>query len=403
MGRPFGEARSRTALLTIAGALATMAMPAFAQQQSSEPAMISSSMSGSYWMYLPPEIKQALRDPQQRKQLLAAERARIQAKEPDLARVVRLQAPLATALLTLLAEQRLAEMDRSVAPNERDNSIQANAVVQVRRNQDILTLLGEENFERYLDYKESYLERGQVKQFLDALAPAERLSFEQRERLVAVLVDERNKTKARDWIQLDPFNPPGAGKALDDVVEFENLLRRLETAQAALLQRLPTVLTGRQLAAFAKPEDEAQASLRQELAVMRRQAGQTPEVTLGIPAVPQAGPMQLQLSVQINGTPSAPLPLSLRLEHGATVTFDAPAGMLGEAIAFFFNGELMIARFRFYDRTATGRHLAAELPVSPYGLERPAIMRLGRSSATFGYGRRGEPYAISVQYSAVRL
>ena len=395
-------------LLPLCSVLVLYALVSQAQVEVSEPTLSIGTMGGSGWRILSPEMKRQLRDPDQRKALRAAERARIETGQPSLARVLRLTPPRAEELLQLLTDQAMTELDRSLDPDPERNSTEANIRVQRDNLQAVRRLLGEAGFQEYRDFLDASTQRLQVLAFTKQLAAADALSFEQQEQLVQVLIAERDQERERDWLSVEAIELPQSAARLEQanmprlqVLALEAQLRHTERFDSAVLARLPALLNARQLAAFAELQSQQIAALRSQALQARDQAGigTTPVQYPPVPP-PLTGPMRLNVQFEINGerTPR----LALEVAHGKPVSFDAPGGLVGEAIGFFFEGEYMVAHFRFFERTPTGRRLTFEFPGWMFtGCEQATVMKWGSSSSMTSSGLT--PFTASVNYSAVRL
>jgi hypothetical protein len=405
---PTSRRLTRLIALCAALILSDPASPTHAQVATSEPKLGIGGISGSGWMILSPQTQRQLRDPEQRKLLRQEERGRIQGANPDVVRVLALPPALGEELIDLLTDQKMTELDRSISPDPERNSTQAN-IQQERGNlQGVRRLLGEAVFQDYLDFQDSLAQRQQVRNLAKQLIASDALSFEQQEGLVQVLIEERDRQRERNWLGLESVELPQSTARGDQsdmrqasVIALEAQIRQAQRLDSAILVRLPALLHARQIEAFAALQAQPLATLRTQVQQAREQAG-IGTLQVQYPPAPPAlvGPMRLNVQLEINGQRAAPL--ALEVEHGKPVSFDAPGGLAGEAIGFFFEGEYMVVRFRFFERTPKGRRLVFEYPGWGYsGREQASVMKWGSSSSMASFGAL--PLTASINYNAERL
>jgi hypothetical protein len=344
-------------------------------------------------------MRRRLADPLQREQVRQDERLQVQARHPDMAAVLGIDAPLADRLLDLLTDQQLQHLDLFYS------EIPPRAYMEVRNKQQIRELLGEALFERYLDYGTTLAERWQVAYFCTRLDPADALAEAQKERLLALLHTHRERLRGAPEIPSTPVVP-----ALEDYMRRrnielnENAFRRMREDGLHLLQQLPDLLTPAQLEIYARMEEEKIARQREYVRQMRRAAGMSAEFDETRPAVRHStrtlaeGQVKVEISMTINNSPAHIT--EFRLGNGKTTPgWRAPEGLWVEARPSVFRDGWRQVHFQFYEevgerRRPLGGGFRTGFPAR--GQDRPGAGGTNLSGVN-------KSYAISVQVKLTLL
>jgi hypothetical protein len=297
----------------------------------------------------PEEMRRRLADPLTRAQVRKDERVQVQARHPDMALVLGIEAPLEARLLDLLTDQQLQHLDLYYS------EIPPRADMEVRNKQQIRELLGEALFERYLDYGATLAERWHVAHFCARLDPPDALTGPQKERLLALLHTHRERLRGGPAIPNTPVVP-----ALEDYMRRrnielnENAFRRMREDGLHLLQQLPDLLAPRQLEAYARMEEEKIARQREYVRQMRREAGLPAEFDETRPAVRHSTPtlaegqVKVEISMTINNSPAQVT--EFRVANGKTTPgWRAPEGLWVEARPSVFSDGWRQVHFQFYE------------------------------------------------------
>jgi hypothetical protein len=234
-----------------------------------------------------------LQDPKQRAELRKEQRQRIQLEYGDIAEVISLDPRMESDLMELLTDQEMARLDLfygngsdAVSTRRRGGIPESYTAAQSRDQQQIRVLLGEERFAGYLEYTDTRTERHQVNDFNARLAPGEKLTADQKTRLMAVLRDHQGKMSRQGMRSTSPLPPPAlparaedreAQRRRDVIAMHEHSFREMQQDSRALLARLPEVLTSQQLDAYTRLEAAAIAARRSFVQYARVSAGMSPE------------------------------------------------------------------------------------------------------------------------------
>ena len=347
----------------------------------------------------PREMRRRLADPLEREQVRKEERVQVQARHPDIAAVLGIEAPLETRLIDLLTDQQLQHLDRFYS------DLPPRVEVELRNKEQLRELLGEEVFERYLDYCTTLGERWQVAYFCARLSTADALTSVQKDQLLALLPD-RDRIGAGQAAPSPPIFVPAleAYMRKRNIESSENAFRQMREDSQRLLQRLPHILTPRQLETYARMEEEKIARQREHVRQMRIEAGMSAEFDETGPAVRQSRPtlvegqVRVEISLTVNG--SETLLTQFQVANGKMAPgWRAPEGLWVEATPFVYTDGWMQAALQFYEeRGERRRPLGGRLTIG--GLTRH-WERQGRGGARIGGATRTYNIWIQVRPSLI--
>ena len=274
-----------------------------------------------------------------------------------------------------------------------------------RERSELKQLLGEERFWRYLSYVDSISERRRVAQ-IDTLLPDNRLSSEQRERLVQLLVQLRqDDLEAQGRVIL--LSPGGGGQEQERTRQLltlrtsEQSLQSVETLSKRALQGSASILNAAQQTVFTQLEEARIAVQRSDLRRLRAQAGQRPDTPF--PSVSRAemqmakGPLRWSLELAVNR--DDPQQLEFSGANGRPVTFAVGDDLVAEAVPMLYQGGWLQVKLALYERDRSGRHLLGDL-VATGNLPAKAQNSDSPTFATVMAGSKG--YAVAVSVAARR-
>jgi hypothetical protein len=326
------------------------------------------------------ELRRRLADPQQRERIRAERIEQARAERPDLARLLRLDARTTEKLLGVLADQRIAGEVRpwpalpSFDPRGGQNPMLVPAQEYTQRMREIGAVVDGNALDALVAYEQSSRERQEVERLNTALPSDGKLSFEQKDALVAVLraAEQRKQEQAPLEVpmrlashtsMLALFNlPPEQLQRrvrLDNIMENEAGALRMEAYHRELRARVVPLLRPQQLEAFAAQLQEKVNQLRTWTQARRRELGIAPDAPLG--ELPASSPppaltdnLQLELQLDINDTK---LEKTLTSVRGAPVSFEAPEGLSIQARPFLVDKDRLIVELKFYEPSSGERRM----------------------------------------------
>lgn len=417
--------------LLVAGAVLASASSVLAQTPAAPPSnqfpFATVNAGGSNRML------QRFEDPEQRKELRALRRKGTAAQQVLMEQVVPLDAATRERFIDLVTDLEMERDERHLrgmrparaastfgSPEEMDQALErerfANDSETVRMAQEqtrylapLRNLLGEERFQLYVDYRASVFQRMQAARLDSQLSAGDKLSVEQRERLITLLADEYRRRLDRQQQQqqrasAERFYYPQPNVQLPDMstqvlLSAEQTFVEAQQANESLLARLPGVLSERQINVFVATEantnDEA-ARVRS----MRKRAGRDPQVAFTLPDasvqvqhVPVTEQLQLQLHIKVDDAPPVDTTVDVADDGSATVEL---GGVIIEVRAALFENDWQEVATRFYERTGRGRRELTSLRIPPGQFAGPKPLQLNAVLA----GSRG--YAVVANLSVRR-
>lgn len=370
------------------------------------------------------QMRERLRDPQQRALLRAEHRVQILDSHRDVKQVLGLDAATQEKLIELLTDQQMDQLDEfylrsedSAAPPHAERMV-ARADNETKRVQTLRELLGPEGLERYQQFSASLNERTQVVEFDDRLDPAHKLSGDQRERLIAL--HKEHATHELEQMRRSDVRPhasfgrlldklPSAEElqrqaALDTIAANEQSWRRMPKSDQLLRQRAAKFLTPPQLTTLAQMHAEKASHLQKWIEQARVQAGLSPD----IPDRPEPSPALQPLRTVVAGEVRLNISLTLNRNeptsfahvggNGEPVTFAIADGLFLEAKPTLYSDDTFDLQMSYYEESTTGKRLIGQsgqmgqitrAPAGPQGLNYQG------SSGTVITGSKGG-YAIEM-------
>ena len=212
-----------------------------------------------------------LDDPGRRAALVEETRSGLRRQYEPLKQKLKLDSATFEQLLTILAEQQIQPQEkyfRCIADPACDlNNFGRNGNVVDDRSGELLSLLGNDDAEELKNYTSSLHERETVVQLRGRLDEASNLRDSQAEQLVAALSEERirfQKDAAQRGTSVSGWGTPQLGMLYYSGDSNSLDQRFTEAAQYSqrLRDRAATVLSPKQLAAFAQIQEELLATMR---------------------------------------------------------------------------------------------------------------------------------------------
>jgi len=326
------------------------------------------------------QLREQLADPKQRAAIVKERLLQQRASNPDLARVLRIDAGTEAQLLALLVDQALANELRdgplsTTYTGSFTDVLQQEAEDYNQQIGEITKLLGPQRVDAYLDYDRTRTARNRVEDFAAALADPYRLTNEQKDALVALFTAEEARQIRGSWLGM------GAGRILRDMSSTqrsvdaiqrrslllqiyidEQMIRQTETADREMLERLPQVLSPEQTRAFGARQARQLAELRARTDVLRRDAGVgANELLAPEESPPLNANLRLQINLNVNGTASNRTVTT----RGTAVGFAGPEGLWVEVEPTLLDAENLSVELRFYESARGGRRLVGRIGTRP--------------------------------------
>jgi hypothetical protein len=359
-------------------------------------------------------MRKRLSDPALRDDLRAETLAQIRSGYPQIAEELGLDPELEARLFEVLTDQQMAHLEsfyRESPDPQREgdparDSMQQLADEQTRAKQQILDVLGEARFEHYLGYMDTRGERLQVVFFEGQLEQRDRLTPDQRQRLMALLRAEEDRHAARQIAEWhlksdshDGDDSPESMQKLNVALNEDNYRLMLEDSRA-LLARLPAILTPSQLDAYARMEASKLASQRSYVEELRAGAQVTSNFddaqprTLPARRTPATGKVRLELTLTIDAHP--PVMADVVTENGrAPPAIQCPEGLWVEATPALYEDGWAQVDFTYYEERG-GKRIRLRDRVSTGYLTRDpqsGLLGGGGGGSTLGGGRKS--FAVS--------
>jgi hypothetical protein len=326
------------------------------------------------------QLREQLADPKQREALVKERLLSQRVSNPDLGRVLRIDADTQAKLLALLVDQALANELRDGPFTGNYGSSAMDGMQQAAENYnqqigEITKLLGPLRLDAYLDYDRTRAARNRVEDFASSLADSQRLTGEQKDALVAGFAEDEARQLRGSRLGL------GIGRVLgqmprgqpspDDLKQRslmlqiylnEQTIRQRAITDRDTLARLPQVLSPEQTRAYGAQQARQLAELRTRTDALRRDAGVGPNELLPPEDVaPLNTNLRLQVNVNINGQAVS----SAGTTRGAPVSFAGPDGLWVEAEPSLLDADNLSVELRFYESAQGGRRLVGSTLVRP--------------------------------------
>ena len=320
------------------------------------------------------EMRARLADPEQRKIMRAEQRASLEQSYADAEEELKLDSATREALIVLLTDQYMESLDAMAGdrPGEAWPSMQGLAEKENRKLDQLRKVLGDDGLERYQEYMTTFSERRQVREVNAYLAATDKLSPEQKARLVGLFKEKNQLDLAPHSRSRTPNLPrsrdPGSPAFQQDmqresqlatIEANEQILRIRQTSNRIMSERASGFLSAKQSAALAKMNDADMARLRKWIEQARANAG----IDAAIPErssdensparKPASGEVWLDLVVRVNG--GEPVHVTHSGTNGETLKFKASDDLFAEAECTLYEDNWIDVRLIFFEEGPNGR------------------------------------------------
>jgi hypothetical protein len=374
------------------------------------------------------ELRERLADPEQRASLRAEHREQLRRFRPDLGEALGIDTDTETALLDMLAEQQLEQLEESRdrlavsgagAASAWDQQTQMHAAHETRRVAALRALLGQDGLERYQAYTRTLVERTQVAQFDERLDSADKLTREQKERLVAVYGEHAARNGAQQRAMsyerrslIQPLGRPPSAEELRTLSELstiaanEEIWRQMPAQDRALREDAAAVLTPTQLDALERLQDERAAGLRRWIEQARAAAGLDPTIPAksdvrfaSTPrAAVRAGDVRVRIRLSVDG--EEPVVSTQVVHNGRAMELTSASGLLVRAVPTLYEDDTFDVRMTYYEQATHGRRPIGEMGQMGTVTRKSGAFGVGESyggAATVVTGNKGYAIEVSAQ------
>ncbi len=376
------------------------------------------------------QMRERLKDPQQRAALRTEWRGQIAASHPDIGPALDIDAATEEKLIELLTDDQMDRLDEFHLRSEDDGTpaqtqseetqIRALADRETRRVEALRELLGQERLERYQTFQTTSRERTQVAMLDARLGPAHKLRADQKERLIAVY--QEHNIRELDQHRLTTFSRSPFGTAfrqlpsaeelqrisqLQTIAGNEEIWRRMPQSDRLLRQRAAEFLTQPQLTTLAQMNAADANSLQRWIKKARAQAGLSPNIPerseappegLQPPRTPLAEEVKLSIKLAVNG--SEPAVFTHVGRNGEPATFAIADGLFVEARPTAYDDEMFDLQMTYYEEGSTGKRVIGRMgqmgPIARAPVDSSSLDRR-RNGSTVVTGSKGYAVEVSVQ------
>jgi hypothetical protein len=312
------------------------------------------------------QLQERLADPVQRAELRAKQREQMVELHSELAAVVGLNGAEETRLVDILTDEQMAAQDGF----GRSEDMQKRADEDTRRLADISALLGEKRFARYQEYMDTLGERRVMQYFDSQLDAANKLSPEQKTRLMPLYREtlELSTNSRRPGFPESMFGAPAVPAQQRERVMLEANValneegyRRMQASSAWMAKQVVPVLTPPQRELFERLEAKKIDSQRRYVEQLRVSAGMSAEIPVTAPpgmsereGAPLMGRVRIALSISANGKTAAEE--TIVIENGSTTEiFEGPEGLSWQATPTLLEDGMAYVSVQFFENTGNGR------------------------------------------------
>jgi hypothetical protein len=291
-------------------------------------------------------------------------------------------------------------------PVPKVNPLSLAAAEHTQRMREIGAIVGPHKLDTYADYIAT-VQRRRAVEHLDATLPAlAKLSFEQKDALVALMYQDGSRRGERVSLTHplqfapNPTDTPAERRrraALQTAAMNEASKLSYESYLLAFVEKTRSILTPEQVEVFATQQRAAVDSSRAAREEARRALGLTLDAPLPQPepAPVLTGNVQLTLDLEVNSTRMIQKVRSVR---GAIVWFEGPEGLQVRVRPALVDGDVLNLELRFYETRNKTRWLVGFTSMdAQLTRTRAPTSQSGHTSTVF-QGRKG--YALGWTCSA---
>jgi hypothetical protein len=320
------------------------------------------------------QMRARLADPEQRGAVRAEQRTNLQQLYPDVAEALRLDAATHEALLNLLTDQQMEMLDQVHDEGQREalHSMQAQVDAQNRKLDELRGVLGEEGLERYQQFVGTVSERRQVRDVDARLDAADKLSPEQKDRLIDLFKEKNRKDlppplppeRMPSFLNSrDPGSPTfredlQRASQLATIEANEEILRLEDASNRWMAERAAEFLTPAQASAVAEVNETQTETHRQWIEQARAKAGldgAIPERSEERTPLrkPVSREVALEMTISVNG--AEPVRVTHTGSNREPLSIQASDELSVEADWTLFDDDWLDVKLTFYEQGPTGR------------------------------------------------
>ena len=319
------------------------------------------------------EMRARLADPEQRKAMRTEHRASLEQTYPDIEEVLNLDSTTHEALMELLTDQYLKSLDAMFGDHRPEAFFGTHHLLEAenRKLDQLREILGDDGLQRYQEYTTTVHERRQVREVDAYLGAADKLSPEQKARLIK-LFQEKNRMgipsptplRMSDLLRSrDPRSPTfqedlQRESQLATIEGNQQMLRLKETSDRWMAERASEFLRPAQNAALAKANESDMARQRKWIEQARTKAGLDPAIPArgsdeSTPSrKPATGEVTLDLMVRVNG--GEPVHVTHTGPNGEPLKFKASEDLLAEVEWTLFDDNWVDVRLTYSEEGPNG-------------------------------------------------
>ena len=319
------------------------------------------------------EMRARLAVPEQREAMRTEHRASLHQTYPDIEEVLNLDSTTHEALIELLTDQHMESLDAMFGDHRPEAFFGMHRLAEAENKKldQLREVLGDDGLERYQEYTRTVHERRQVREVDAYLGATDKLSPEQKARLVK-LFQEKNRmgippptpSRMSDLLRSrDPRSPTfqedmQRESQLATIEGNQQMLRLRETSNRWMAERASEFLRPAQNAALAKANESDMARQRKWIEQARTRAGLDPAIPARgsdestPPRKPASGEVTLDLMVRVNG--GEPVHVTHTGPNGEPLKFKASEDLLAEVEWTLFDDNWVDVRLTYSEEGPNG-------------------------------------------------
>jgi hypothetical protein len=319
-------------------------------------------------------MRARLADPAQREAMRTEHRASLEQLYLDIEEVLNLDSTTHEALMELLTDQYMESLGAMFGEHRPEALFATQRLLEAenRKLDQLRAVLGDDGLERYQEYTATVHERRQVREVDAYLDATNRLSAEQKDRLVK-LFREKNQvsvpppapSRMSDLLRSrDPRSPTfqedlQRESQLATIEANQQMLRLWETSNRRMAEQASGFLNPAQSAALAEANEANMARQRKWIEQARTKAGLDPAIPERgkdeSPPLrkPAAGEVMLDITVRIDG--GEPVHVTHTGANGEPLKFKASEELFVEAEWTLFDDDWIDVRLTFFEEGPNGR------------------------------------------------
>jgi hypothetical protein len=314
------------------------------------------------------QMRERLKDPQQRIVLRQERRQLVEQMHPDIEEVLGMGAATKEKLFELLTDEQMERLDAAMADRQDHRlEIQARADAETKRLASLRDLLGPDGLQEFQQYLATRGEREQVRVFDELLTAPDKLQPEQKEKLIELFAD-KNRVDRDSNLRAHRLMPPSMKLApsadelrrdsqLRTIELNEVSLRAMEESSPLMAKRAAGFLSPIQLDVFSRMNQERAAAQRRWVEQARLQAGLPPQIpersdiaplAWGEVRTPMTGDVTFEFTVTVNRSPA--VTITHTGPNAKPILFEAGEGLWMEAMPTLFEDHWLDVHLGYYEQ-----------------------------------------------------